>query len=179
MFDWLSILKHVTPHGSPTIMKGVADAMPAIIKRADLSSSLRLAHFLGQCAEESAGFDTLREYGTGREYEGRRDLGNIYAGDGARFKGRGIIETTGRANYAAFSKFAGVDFLSHPELLETFPYAALSAAFYWAAHPRCIYGADHNDCEIVTRAVNGGLNGYSPRLVYTRNVLTLLRNMGA
>jgi putative chitinase len=165
--DWLPILKDVAPQGANWILLGMADAMEACVKRASLTSRLRAAHFLGQCAEESDGFHTMREYASGREYEGRRDLGNIYPGDGERFRGRGAIETTGRANYAACSKMFAVDFVSHPELLERFPYAAYSAAFYWATHARCNQGADIDSCVLVTHAVNGGENGLQTRILYT------------
>lgn len=162
---WLDILKRIAPHGSAVILKGVADAMPTIIHRCELTTPLLQAHFLAQCAHESDGFHALKEYASGREYEGRRDLGNTHQGDGARYKGRGVIETTGRANYAAASKFFMVDFVSHPELMETFPYAALSAAFYWRAH-RINNAAARDDIRSVTRLVNGGLNGLISREAY-------------
>jgi putative chitinase len=171
---WLQVLQRTCPVGHADILAGVADAMPTMIKRANLSNGLIQACFIGQCAEESDGFKTLREYASGREYEGRRDLGNIYPGDGVRYKGRGIIETTGRANYAACSKFFAVDFVTHPELLEVFPYAAHSAAFYWDTH-RCNSPAAQGDVTRVTELVNGGHNGLSMRKAYTNAARAQIR----
>jgi putative chitinase len=178
MGTWLQIFQAVAPRGKPSILQGAADAMPTCAKRAQLTSKLRIAHFLGQCAEESDGFATLREYASGREYEGRRDLGNVHPGDGVRYKGRGLIETTGYVNYAAASRFFAVDFVARPELLETFPYAAYSAAFYWATHSRCNQGADVDNCEMVTLAVNGGRNGLVSRVLFTRSAKNALAKFG-
>lgn len=163
--NWAAVLRRVAPSGCPEIIAGVASSMPAVINRAQLATPILQAHFLAQCAHESDGFKTLREYASGKEYEGRRDLGNIYPGDGVRYKGRGLIELTGRANYGAVSRFYGVDFVSHPELLETFPYASYSAAFFWTTHG-CNAPASRDDIEAVTRIVNGGYNGLSSRRVY-------------
>jgi putative chitinase len=168
--DWISVLHEIAPRGNPTILKGVADAMPTVIKRADLSSHLRLAHFLGQCAEESDGFHTTREYG-GEAYLRSKPYYPYF--------GRGIIQTTWKANYVAAGKFFAVDFVSHPSLLETFPYAAYSAGFYWGTHPRCNQGADADDCRMVTHAVNGGENGLSVRLAFTRAAKVALARHGA
>ena len=66
----------------------------------DINTRLRIAHFLGQTCEESAGFRTTEEFASGKEYNGRADLGNTQPGDGPRFKGRGLLQITGRANYA-------------------------------------------------------------------------------
>jgi putative chitinase len=167
MTDWSIVLKQVAPGGAAAILGGVADAMPTIVHRCALATPLLQAHFLAQTAEESAGYHALKEYASGREYEGRRDLGNTHPGDGVRYKGRGVIETTGRANYAAASKFFMLDFVVHPELLETFPYAALSAAFYWTAH-RINIAAARDDIRSVTRLINGGFNGLAAREVYLK-----------
>ena len=80
--------------------------------------------------------------------------------------GRGLIEITGRFNYGACSKFFGVDFVAHPELLETFPYAAYAAAFYWSGMRKLNVPAARDDLRAVTRGVNGGLNGLADRALY-------------
>jgi putative chitinase len=165
---WTDVLRRVAPQGHTIIFEGFAAAMPAVIKRAGLTNTLLQAHFLAQTAEESAGFRTTKEYASGREYEGRHDLGNIHPGDGERYKGRGLIQITGRANYAACSKFFAVDFLTHPELLETFPYAAYAAAFYWNGLRKLNKPAARDDLRAVTRGVNGGLNGLNDRAIYLR-----------
>ena len=67
---------------------------------------------------ESGSFRYTKEIASGKAYEWRKDLGNVQAGDGVRFKGRGLIQLTGRANYALASNALGVDFVSRPELIE-------------------------------------------------------------
>ena len=165
MTDYEKVLLAVAPHGKAAIRQGFAASMAACIARANLSSKLRLAHFIAQCAHESAGLLTTTEYASGREYEGRRDLGNIEPGDGVRFRGHGLIQTTGRTNFALESNALGVNFLAHPEKLAEFPYAATSAADYWARR-RLNTWADRDDIAAVTLRVNGGENGLSSRETY-------------
>ena len=70
-----------------------------------ITTPLRHAHFLAQIGHESGGFLWTEELASGDAYENRDDLGNTEPGDGRRFKGRGLIQLTGRANYARFSEF--------------------------------------------------------------------------
>lgn len=163
--DWLNIIKRIAPKARPSIARGLADAMPEIVVEYDVSTPLRQAHFLAQCAHESDGFHTPCEYASGAAYEGRKDLGNTKRGDGKRFKGRGLIQTTGRANYTRVSQALGVDFVAKPEELETFPHAALSAAFFWR-DKRLNALADMDDVRKVTKRVNGGYNGLKDRTMY-------------
>src|SRR5205085_179017 len=98
---------------------------------------LRLCHFMAQLAHESAHFGVTREFASGAAYEGRRDLGNTTAGDGKRYRGRGLIQTTGRANYKETRDDIRKidqntpDFEADPEELEKFPWALLSGISYW------------------------------------------------
>jgi putative chitinase len=165
MTDWNVVLPMICPHGNHALLHGFALAMPAVIADADLSTRLRQAHFLAQCCKESDGFKTMVEYASGREYEGRHDLGNTHPGDGIRFKGRGAIQLTGRANYAQAGMILHADLINHPELAALFPLAARVAALYWQT--RHINGhADVDDIVAVTRAVNGGENGLADRKMY-------------
>lgn len=66
-----------------------------------------------------------------QEYEGRKDLGNTQPGDGIRFKGRGLIQITGRANYKQISDATGIDFYNHPDWLELPQWATMSACWWW------------------------------------------------
>ena len=131
MNSWSDIIKKIAPKAKTSIINGLADAMPDIIKIANLSTPMRQAHFLAQLAHESAGFTTTEEFASGSAYEGRKDLGNIYKGDGVKYKGRGLIQLTGRSNYKTLGDQLGVDFVDDPKLAGQFPYAALTAALFW------------------------------------------------
>ena len=165
MTDWSKILLAVAPHGKAAVREGFAASMDACAARADLSSKLRLAHFIAQCAHESAGLATTTEYASGRAYEGRKDLGNVFPGDGVRFKGRGLIQLTGRDNYAKFGKALGLDLVGAPASAAAFPAAALTGAEYWRERGLNAF-ADRDDIEGVTRRVNGGLNGLASRQAF-------------
>lgn len=144
----------------------------------------RLAAFLAQVGHESRSFRYVREvWGptpAQQRYEGREDLGNTQPGDGVRYMGRGLIQTTGRANYCAVRDrlrargLADVpDFEANPEALEALPWAVLSAADYWGMRGLNTL-ADDDQFETITRRINGGLNGQADRLerwVAARNAI--------
>jgi len=95
--------------------------------------------------------------------EGRADLGNTVAGDGSKYRGRGLIQIAGRANYAACGEALGIDLINHPELLEQPQYACLSAVWFWATKGLNTL-ADAGEFNIITRWIKGGLNGLADRL---------------
>ena len=106
-------------------------------------------------------------------YAGR--MGNIEEGDGWKYRGRGLIQLTGRENYANFGHNAAVDVLSNPDLLTTPEYACLSAGWYW--NKRNLNDlADKMDIEGITKKINGGTNGLEDRKARTQKVLAILRN---
>lgn len=151
---------------------------------AGLERPHRLAMYLGQLAHESAGWKYDREiWGptpAQQRYEGRKDLGNIVKGDGSRFRGRGPIQITGRANYAEFTTWARLmdknapNFLELPDAVNTDPWEGLAAIWYWQT--RGINAiADRGDFEGVTRRINGGTNGLEDRRkYYARSALVLM-----
>lgn len=135
------------------------------MKEFGIDTPIRAAHFLAQVAEESAELRYTAEIASGAAYEGRRDLGNTHTGDGRRFKGRGLIQLTGRSNYEAYRDFCGFDVINKPYLLEQPRGATRSAAWFWSEHGLNRY-ADADNIEKITRIINGGTNGLAQRRKY-------------
>lgn len=138
-----------------------------------LDTGLRLAHFMGQCAHESGGFRYMEEIASGAAYEGRADLGNSQAGDGKRFKGRGPIQLTGRANYRRVGRKIGIDLESHPDMVSHPSVGLLVGCVYWADRGLNAK-ADADDLLGLTRAINGGTNGLEDRRVQTAKAKGLI-----
>ena len=129
-----------------------------------INSPARQAAFLAQIGHESGQFRYSEEIASGAAYEGRADLGNTEVGDGKRYKGRGLIQITGRANYAACGEALGLDLIGEPSLLQEPENACRSAAWYWKSR-RLNELADVGNFERITRKINGGLNGQADRLI--------------
>lgn len=132
---------------------------------AGINTQLRVRHFLAQAACETWGFTRMVELASGQAYEGRRDLGNTQPGDGALYKGRGLLDTTGRYNYETLERLTGIDCVNHPELLEQ-PHQAVQAAISYWMFKSVNVAADANDIHRVTFLVNGGYNGIADRQIY-------------
>ena len=142
----------------------------------EITTPLRLAHFLAQSAHESALFRYFVELGGPQycsKYDGRRDLGNTQPGDGYRFRGRGVFQLTGRANYQSYGKLLGLDLIAHPEKAADPEVSVLIACAYWRSRGLNSY-ADRDDCEAVTKRINGGRNGLAEREAYTARLKALL-----
>ena len=135
----------------------------AAMEEFSINTSLRQAAFLAQCGHESGQLRYVQELASGQAYEGRKDLGNTESGDGVRFKGRGLLQTTGRINYTAAMMALGIDCVEHPELLELPENACRSSAWFWSTHGLNEL-ADKELFEKITKRINGGLNGYPDRL---------------
>lgn len=141
------------------------DALNAVMAKYKINTPLRMAHFLSQIAHESGELRYNEEIASGSAYEGRKDLGNTQKGDGRRFKGRGLIQLTGRANYTAFAKATGCDCINHPEIVAKLPWCVETAGWYW--NNRKINEAADIDAFItVTKRINGGTNGKASRQTY-------------
>ena len=159
-------LSVVMPRALPAKIDLYYDPLVAGMKKHDITSNLRMAHFIAQIGHETASFLFAEEIADGSAYEGRVDLGNTQKGDGKRFKGRGLIQLTGRANYAAYSKDSGVDYVAKPELVASDPFVAVDVAcWFWNTHGINKL-ADEDDVKAVTKRINGGFNGLDDRIEY-------------
>jgi putative chitinase len=168
----------------------------------DISTPKREAAFIGQCSVESANFTRLQEnlnysaqrltqvwpsrfpnismaepYANNPEklanfvYAGR--MGNLQDGDGWKFHGRGLIQLTGRENYANCGSSIGVDIIDNPDLLLTPQYAVLSAGWFW--HKRDLNSlADSQEYGTMTRRINGGTTGLDERIAKITKTLQVL-----
>ena len=133
--------------------------------RFQIVGSRRVAAFIAQIGHESGQLVYVREiWGptpTQAKYEGRKDLGNTVPGDGFKFRGRGLIQITGRANYAACGEALALDLINQPELLEQPKNACLSAAWFWAVNGLNTL-ADAGDNQNIGSVINTGRKGRVP-----------------
>lgn len=149
----------------PTVISG--------LHAADCTNVNRIAMWLAQCGEESAGFSTTEEFASGAEYEGRcSDLGNCSPGDGVKYKGRTWIQITGKAHYREFSAWAfgkgltasPMQFVGNPASLGDLQWAGIGAAWYWTvSRPDINALSDAGDVITVTHRINGGEHGLADR----------------
>lgn len=157
-------LRRIMPYSS-----GLADHAAAPLTNAcvefDIYSPLRQAAFIAQVAHESGSLHYVRELASGEAYENRTDLGNLYVGDGRKFRGRGYLQITGRANYEICGKALTLPLLDKPELLEETINAARSAAWFWQTHGLNEL-ADARLFQSITRVINGGLMGLAERVQF-------------
>lgn len=178
------------------------DALTAAFARFEINTPERQAAFIGQCAHESANFKTLQEnlnYSAkglnatwpsrfpseaeaqpyhrqpekiaNKVYSGR--MGNLDEGDGWKYRGRGLIQLTGKDNYRLASDALAVDFIADPDLVLTKEYAALTAAWYW--NKRGLNKeADAKDFTGMTKKINGGVIGLADRVAHINTALGVL-----
>jgi putative chitinase len=164
-----SLMRAIAPYNSgdrgakqAVIINAVGTVLKATLDRYAINTNLRAAHFLAQTCHESDGFVTTEEYASGAAYEGRPDLGNTQPGDGPRYKGRGLIQLTGRANYASYGEVMRLDLVGHPQLAADPPTSLVIACEYWKKLALNAL-ADRDDTDTITRRINGGLNGIIDR----------------
>lgn len=131
----------------------------------EINTPQRIAAFIAQLGHESASLRYFEEIASGAAYEGRRDLGNTMPGDGRRFKGRGPIQLTGRANYAAAGTALGLDLVNNPTEAATPEVGFRTAGWFWMTrHLNAV--ADAGNFRGITHAINGGFNGEASREAY-------------
>ena len=137
----------------------------------------RVSAFIAQIGHESGQLKYVREiWGPTKaqaKYEGRADLGNTVAGDGSKYRGRGLIQITGRANYAECGEALGLDLINRPELLEKPQHACMSAAWFWASRGLNAL-ADGGSFSKITGRINGGQNGAADRQALYDRALKVL-----
>jgi hydroxyethylthiazole kinase len=180
---------------TPVAEQRVAQRNPVVLmeifRKYGIISPLRLAHFLAQIYRETGILQWNQELSSGAEYEGRKNLGNTEPGDGIRFKGRGLMQTTGRSNYATYSEYRGKvgaqSFVVEPNnlLLATNAYnCADTAGLYWVSRKVnggaininrvADLGVSEDDLRSATRNVNGADDGPGTGLIERRSHLSVL-----
>jgi putative chitinase len=189
------------------IPDAVLAQIPETAAKFNITNNLRLAHFLSQCGHESGGFKAVSEnlnysadglkkifgkYFPGnlnesyakqpekiasRVYGNRMGNGDEASKEGYKFRGRGYIQLTGKANYTKFTQFIGEDCVSNPDLVAT-KYPLASAAFFFDSNKLwaiCDRGADDATVTSVTKRVNGGTLGLSDRIKHFKEYYNLLK----
>lgn len=162
----------------------LADFLPhlnAAMGEFTINSPARAAAFVAQLAHESGEFRWMEEIwgpsSAQRRYEPPSTLaarlGNTQPGDGFRFKGRGPIQLTGRANYQRFGQLLGIDLVADPQRAASPDVAFRIAALYWANRGLNAL-ADAGDFREITRRINGGFNGLADRMKYFERARTIL-----
>jgi putative chitinase len=167
-----ALLRQVAPQvpaskaaSQAAIIAAVGAGLGATLSACGIDPLLRAAHFLAQTCHESDQFCTTVEYGDDAyfaRYDGREDLGNTEPGDGARFRGRGLIQITGRANYGAIGASLGLDLLDNPDQAADPATSLRIACEFWKSCDLNDF-ADQDDALAVTRLVNGAFNGLDDR----------------
>lgn len=164
-------LRRAVPQTNSARAQEFVDVFNQWAEKFEINTPIRIVHFLAQIFHESGALRYVEEIASGAQYEGRKDLGNTQPGDGKRFKGRGFIQITGRANYQAYqnSGFCVGDLVNHPEWLAQKPGHTKSAMwFWWKRGLSAIADTDNSInssevCKAITRKINGGYNGLSNR----------------
>ena len=205
----------VIPSGGPLNIEKLKGHIPDVLlaqipdtaKKFNITTNLRLAHFLSQCGHESGGFKAVSEnlnysadglkkifgkYFPGnlnesyakqpekiasRVYGNRMGNGDEASKEGYKFRGRGYIQLTGKANYTKFTQFIGEDCVANPDLVAT-KYPLASAAFFFDSNKLwaiCDKGADDATVTSVTKRVNGGTLGLSDRIKHFKEYYNLLK----
>ena len=170
-------LLQILPNAGP--LAGVfVPVLNAAMVRHQIIGPRRVAAFIAQIGHESGQLRYVKEIwgptAAQARYEGRKDLGNTVTGDGSKYRGRGLIQITGRANYMTCGEGLGLDLIKQPELLEKPQHACMSAAWFWATKGLNTQ-ADAGRFDVITQRNNGGQNGATDRqTLYARALKVLL-----
>jgi putative chitinase len=169
----VSLLSTILIHAPQIRLQNYLPFLQASMEYAEINTPARIAMYMAQIAHESGEFRYLEEIwgptSAQKRYEPPSDLavrlGNTEPGDSLKFKGRGVIQLTGRANYDRAGKALGIDLLGTPAIAARPDLAFKLAAWFWSTHNLNTY-ADQLDLEGCTRKINGGLNGLDDRRSY-------------
>lgn len=149
------------------------DLINDTLEEFEIDTPFRAAMWLAQIAHESGELLYTVELASGANYEGRRDLGNVNMGDGIRYKGRGLIQLTGRANYRECGEQLEQPYEDEPTLLQEPEHATRSAGWFW--YTRDLNpAADVQDIVTVTQRINGGQRGILMRREFYERALQVL-----
>jgi predicted chitinase len=175
-------LEQIMRNASRARLQQFTPALLEAMKRFDIADNLRrAAAFIAQLAHESGEFRFMEEIwgptAAQERYEPQRDLarrlGNTEPGDGKRYKGRGPIQVTGRANYRKYGDLLGVDLVAQPELAATPATGLAVAGLFWQRNGLNAL-ADQGDFKEITRRINGGSNGLAERQKFYDRALAVL-----
>lgn len=155
-------LKQCMPYATDENINKFIDPLNKAMAKYSINTPRRQAAFLAQIAHESGSLKYTKEIASGAAYEGRDDLGNVEVGDGVKFKGRGLIQITGRYNYSMVGHDLQFNFIANPEAMELPGAAAMVSAWFWDLRGLNRL-ADIDAFEKITKRINGGLNGYEDR----------------
>ena len=155
--------------------KNISIYLPFInscIKRYEFTD-LMVCAYLSQILVESGALYYVKEIASGKAYEGRKDLGNTEVGDGRHYKGRGILQITGRANYKKVGDLLGIDLINSPEMLET-PKWAVETSFLYFKMNKFYDILKSDNIKKITKCVNGGYNHLVERTAYYEKAKSIL-----
>lgn len=172
----LQQLRSIMPNLSSSRANLYLPALNTALAQGGLNNCPRKAAFLAQLAHESGQLIYWEELASGKAYEGRRDLGNTQPGDGVRYKGRGPIQLTGRANYRAAGKALGLPLEQNPKMVSEVNVGFRTSIWFWNSRGLSNI-ADANTqsaFDRITRAINGGYNGKADRDMFWRRAKSVL-----
>lgn len=166
-------LKAMLPDANPFTLGAYIMPLNQAMMEFAINTKLRMAAFLAQLAHESGEFRYMQELASGIKYEGRKDLGNTKTGDGVRYKGRGPIQLTGRANYRKYGELLRLPLEEHPDIAASPQVGFRIAGCYWSLNG-CNALADAGNMRAITKKINGGYNGLAHRMEYYNRALNVL-----
>lgn len=166
-------IKNICPYAKDENLDKYLPHLNMLMDKYEINTPNRRRHFIAQIAHESSQFNSCAEKYNGtpkeyfKKYDNRKDLGNRFEGDGLKFKGRGLIQITGRFNYscASIDIFKNDTLISKPEQVEQPALAVEVSCWFWKTkHLNSL--ADADEIKAITMKINGGLLGFNERQMF-------------